>query len=99
MGRIITVKKEWLNKNCDEARASMEEAWCGWRSKRRQGVWENTNMRDIITQINPGKKKRNNEKNIAHKCRNQPQLFYKYINAILKKKKNRIEWLKVNGIR
>ena len=90
-------KSDWYNKKCGEARKNKELAWKRWRRNRRQDLWEKYKLeRNKYTSV-CREEKRNYEKDIVDKCKDQPKLFYKYVNSKMKHKEG-IEVLKVNGI-
>merc|ERR1711980_73850 len=85
------VKKEarqvWYNRRCEQAKIERDHAWNRWRKSRKHNHW--TNYKDkrneyvIIRKV----ERKNYEKDIVEKCKDQPKLFYGYVNGKLKKKK------------
>ncbi len=63
-----------------------EKAWNKWRTNKRLDLWNNYIRKRneyVKTCIDEQK---NFEKNVVEKCKDQPKLFYKFINGKLKSK-------------
>ena len=89
-------KEEWYNRKCEEAWKVKERAWNKWRKNRREDLWnEYKRKRNEYIRTRRGEKKKF-EKNIVDKCKDQPKLFYKFINKKLKNR-DEIQKVKVNG--
>ena len=74
-------KKDWFNKRCFTARAEREKAWKKWRRNRRPELWtEYTKKRNEYVKIRRTEQ-RNYERNIVDKCKDQPKMFYRFING------------------
>ena len=85
------VKKEarqvWYNRRCEQAKIERDHVWNRWRKSRKHNHW--INYKDKRNEyVNIRKIERiNYEKDIVEKCKDQPKLFYGYVNGKLKKKK------------
>ena len=92
-------KKEWFNRKCEECRRKKEEAWNKLRKGRnnRVDLWERyKTARNEYVRIRR-EEKINYEKNVIEKCKEEPKLFYRFINGKLKSKEG-ISNLKVDGV-
>ena len=79
-------ESDWFNKGCMEAKNKRDWMWNKWRRKRRADLWENyTNARNEHVRL-CREVKRNYEKDIVEKCKDQPKLFYRFVNSKLKHK-------------
>lgn len=89
-------KKEWFNKRCEKAKVERDKSWNKMRRR------DNQQTRDVYKRARNEyvrvrrEEERNYEKNIVNKCKEEPKLFYRYVNGKLKKKDG-IEKLKLNG--
>ncbi|XP_050695649.1 uncharacterized protein LOC126985138 [Eriocheir sinensis] len=89
-------KKEWFNKRYEAARKRKEEAWKGWRRRRKINSWNDFKQaRNEHTKIRR-EEKRIYEKDIIDKCKDQPKLFYRRVNGKIKNKET-IDKLKMDG--
>ena len=87
--------KEWFNRRCEMSRVEKEKAWNRWRRNRSHNNWVNyINMRNKYVTIRRVER-RNYEKDIVDKCKDQPKLFYRYVNGKLKNKSGTTK-LKIN---
>ena len=88
--------QEWFNKKCSEAKEGRDKAWKKWRKTKQPRRWqEYIKLRNDYVVIRR-EEKRNYEKNIIDKCKEQPKLFYRYINGKMTHK-HEIEKLKWNN--
>ena len=99
---VPRVKKEqkkiqaWFNKRCEESKRKRDTAWNKWMKRKGPFAWEEyKKARNEYTKIRR-EEARKYEKNIVEKCKNEPKLFYRFVNGKLKNKKE-ISKLKVNG--
>ena len=87
-------KEDWYNARCKLARAEKEAAWNRWRKRGGQEKWEEFKVaRNEYVRI-LREEERNYEKEVVHKCQNEPKLFYRYLNGKMKNKQS-IDKLKV----
>ena len=78
--------KDWFNNKCGEARECRDKAWNKWRKEKNPRKWqEYTTARNIYIKIHREERK-NYERDIIRKCKDQPKLFYRYVNGKLKNK-------------
>ena len=78
--------KEWFNKKCEVAKKKRDKAWNRWRRAKHPRKWqEYIAERNSYVNIHREEKK-NYEKDIIDKCKDQPKLFYRYVNRKLKSK-------------
>merc|ERR1712035_231967 len=77
----------WYNRRCEQAKIERDHAWNRWRKSRKHNHW--INYKDKRNEyVNIYKIERiNYKKDIVEKCKDQPKLFYVYVNGKLKKKK------------
>ena len=88
--------KEWFNRRCCEGKMKRDAAWGKWRKRKRLQDWnEYKKARNEYVKMRREEKK-NFEKTIIDKCKDQPKLFYGYVNSKLKNKKGIVK-LKVDG--
>ena len=79
-------KKEWFNDKCQKAWEEKNKAWNKVRKRKNPRTWkEYTEARNRFTAIRRNEQC-NYERNIVDKCKNEPKLFYRYINGRLKSK-------------
>ena len=92
----LAKKKEWYNRRGTDTRLEKEEAWEKERKNKRHDLWttyvrkRNEYVRICRTE------QRNYERSIVDKCKDQPKLFYKFINGKLKTRED-ITKVKVEG--
>lgn len=88
--------KVWFNKKCYESKKIRDAAWGRWRKRKKLKDWNDyKSARNEYVKVRREERK-NFEKTIIEKCKDQPKLFYGYVNSKLKNRKG-IEKLKVNG--
>ena len=96
INRKKVVSKEWFNKRCHEGKEIRDAAWKKWRRRKRPNDWnEYKRARNDYIKVRR-EEKRNFEKTIIEKCKDQPKLFYGYVNSKLRNKKDIVK-LKVDG--
>ena len=89
-------KSEWFNKRCKDALEMKKKAWNKARKRRNSRTWkEYTQARNKYTTIRR-EEQRNYEKNIVEKCKDEPKLFYRFINGKLKSQ-DTVQRLRVGG--
>ena len=86
MNRREVMRSDWFDRRCMEARSKRDKMWNKWKRNRRPSLWENYKgaRNDYVRLCR--ETKRNYEKDIVDKCKDQPKLFYRFINGKLKKK-------------
>ncbi|XP_076062422.1 uncharacterized protein LOC143037755 [Oratosquilla oratoria] len=83
--------KCWFNKRCSEAKDRRDKAWKKWRKDKKQSKWQiYVNYRNEYVNVRR-EEKRNHEKDIIDKCKEQPKLFYRYVNGKLKNKQELVK--------
>ena len=88
--------KPWYNIRCAKAKRNRDEAWNRWKKKRTTDAGIKYKLaRNEYVRIRR-EEERNFEKDIVEKCKDQPKLFYKFVNGRLKEKQS-IERLRLNG--
>ena len=89
-------KEEWYNKECATAKEVKDKAWIKWKENKREYLWnEYKRKRNNYVKIRRNENKKF-EKSIVDKCKDQPKLFYKFINKKLKIR-DEIQKVKVEG--
>lgn len=79
-------KKEWFNGRCEAARAKKEKAWNKMRRRNTQKNREEfKRARNEYVQVRR-QEERNYEKDIVDNCKNEPKMFYRFINGKMKQK-------------
>ena len=75
-----TYIKVWFNRRCSEAKERRDKAWNRWKREKHPRKWQvYINERNKYVKI-CREEKRNYEKDINDKCKEQPKLFYRYVN-------------------
>ena len=88
--------QEWFNKRCEKATETRDKAWSKWTRRRTTQTWETyKKARNEYTKVRR-EEARKYEKDIVDKCKEEPKLFYRFVNGKLKNKKE-ISRLKVDG--
>ena len=78
--------KEWFNKRCSEAKERRDKAWNKWKKDKHSRNWDvYIRERNYYVKVRR-EEKRNFEKDVIDKCKEQPKLFYRYVNGKLKNK-------------
>ena len=81
-------KNDWFNRKCETARRVKEEAWNRWRRNRRPNLWNKYKLarNEYVTTLREEQKKF--ESDIIDRCKNEPKLFYRYVNGKVKTNKS-----------
>ena len=87
-------KKEWFNKACVTAKRKRDEAWKKLKKNRTLANKENYKVaRNVYSKVRRDEEEKY-EKDIIDKCKEQPKLFYRFINGRTKSR-NGVEKIKV----
>ena len=79
-------RSDWFNGRCMEAKRKRDRLWNVWRKRKRPDLWRNyKDARNEYVQICREVRK-HYEKDIVEKCKDQPKLFYRFVNSKLKNK-------------
>ena len=90
-------KEDWYNTRCKLAREKKEAAWNRWRKRGGRKNWEEfKSARNEYVRV-LREEERDYEKGVVDKCKNEPKLFYRYVNGKMKNKQS-IDRLKVENI-
>ena len=79
-------QNDWFNARCTKAKEKRDEAWKRWKRNRNLRNKENFKIaRNEYVKVRK-EEERQYEKDIVEKCKDQPKLFYKFINKKMKKR-------------
>ena len=90
-------RKEWFNVKCEAARKMKEKAWNKMRKRNTQRNREEFKKARNAYVLVRREEERKYEKNIVDKCRNEPKMFYRFVNGKMKQKVG-ISKLTVDGV-
>merc|ERR1711980_82186 len=89
-------KQDWFNEKCFKAKEKRDRAWRIWKRNRNARNKENyTSLRNEYAKVRKEEEKKF-EKDIVDKCKEQPKLFYRFINKKMKVRES-IESLKIGA--
>ena len=89
-------KEDWFNKKCEKAKEVRDAAWKTWRKRGTSRTKEEyKTARNEYVRIRREEQK-NFERDIIDRCKDEPKLFYRYVNGKLKHKEG-ISKLKFEG--
>ena len=73
---------------CGTARDLKEDAWNRWRRSKRINLWNKFKQarNKIVTTLREELK--NFERDVVNRCKDQPKLFFKYVNSKMKARKS-----------
>ena len=78
-------KKEWFNGKCERAKKRRDEAWRIMKRKPIQKRKEYKLERNEYVRVR--REENRYEKDIVDKCKEEPKLFYRFINGKIKQRK------------
>ena len=91
-------KNDWFNVTCLKAREKRDRAWRRWKRNRNERNRENYQiLRNEYVKVRK-EEERKFEKDIVEKCKEQPKLFYRFINRKLKVKETIVRLKGEEGI-
>ena len=90
-------RNDWFNDRCEKAKRARDKAWDKLKKRRNENAQrEYKTLRNEYVNIRR-EEERKYEKNIVEKCKEEPKLFYRFINEKTKHKENIIK-LKKDGV-
>ena len=93
----IVGKNEWFNRRCETARRMKEDSWNKWRRSKRANLWNKYKQvrNEYVTTLREEQRKFEND--IIDRCKDEPKLFFRYVNGKMKTRKS-IDKIRVEDV-